>query len=84
MKIVEDVLDKVFNSRKYEMFERVYNVEKDELQTVISEIPCDKRKECRIPITKRGYICTKVGTNIWSIELGTNLRPATVFEKNQY
>ena len=70
-------------TRKFEMFETVYNTEKDKLQMVISEIPFCKRAACGLRKMERAYICGEPGTNIWSIELGKNLRRATIFDRKK-
>ena len=68
-------------ARKFDMFELVYNTKKGELQMVLAEIPMNKRKECGVSRMKRSYICTVPKTNIWTIEQGEDLRPATIFER---
>lgn len=70
-----------FLTRKFEMCEIVYNMEKKRTQIVLSEIPLAKRANFESPKTERAYICGERDSNIWSVEFAKNLRPATVFEK---
>jgi hypothetical protein len=68
-------------ARKFDMLEPVYNTKKNELQIVLAEIPYNKRNECGVPKMKRAYICTKPKSDVWTIELSEDLRPATIFER---
>ena len=70
-----------FMVRKFEMCELVYNTEKKRTQIVLSEIPLSKRANFGLPKSERAYICGERESNIWTVESGKNLRPATVFEK---
>ncbi|MDT3386986.1 MAG: hypothetical protein LIR46_04375 [Bacteroidota bacterium] len=70
-----------FLTRKYEMCETVYNMEKKHTQIVLAEIPLNKRASFGLPKMERAYICSDVGSSNWYPVLGRNLRPATIFEK---
>lgn len=47
---------------------------------VICEIPKEKRRIFGVPEDRRAYICTKRGTNEWSVELAENLKPISSFQ----
>lgn len=70
-----------FFTHKFDMFELVYNTKKGTLQMILAEIPFNKRHVCGISKMKRSYICTVPRSNEWTIELGEDLRPATIFER---
>ena len=75
-----NVIETLFDTRAYEMGEIVYNKEKKKYQIILSMIPNDKKDRFGIPKLKRAYNCVNKDTMVWSIELGENLRTATVFE----
>lgn len=67
-------------SDKFEMSDIVYNTEKKKIQMVLSEVPLCKRELFGMPKMKRCYICASREDNSWTVELGKNLRHATVSE----
>ena len=68
-------------TRKFEMCELVYNMEKKRTQIVLAKIPFCKRGNFGVPKLERAYICGERDSNSWTVESVKNLRPATVFEK---
>lgn len=71
-----------FFSRDYEMSEVVFNTEKKISQIVLTKIPFEQRVNYGVPKFKKSYICTELGKDTWTIELGEKLRPATIFERH--
>lgn len=78
------MFDKIadFLSRDFEMAEVVYNKEKKISQVVLSKIPFNKRTGFGMPKCKKSYICSELDKPTWTVELGSNLRPATIFERH--
>ncbi len=68
-------------TRKYKPLDIVYNKQKDCLQMVLSEIPYEVKEEFEVPKLKRAYICSAVDKRTWDVELGENLRIATIYDK---
>lgn len=71
----------IFDTRRFEMCELVYNMEKKCTQIVLSEVPYDKKENFGLQKFERAYICSERGSNNWTVEYAKNLRQATVFEK---
>ena len=67
-------------ANKFEMADIVYNMDKKRIQMVLSEVPLCKRELFGMPKMKRCYICASREDNLWTVELGENLRRATISE----
>ena len=67
-------------TRKYDMCDFVYNKAKQKVQIVLARIPLDKKEFYNVPKLKDAYICSDTDVRTWDLELGENLRPATLYD----
>jgi hypothetical protein len=80
---MEKLIEKLANlfAPKYTMLDAVYNKDKKCVQVVLSVVPFDRKGDFGVPKTKRAYICSDLAAEHWTVELGENLRKATIYDK---